>query len=73
MSSIIPDLPATPASTPLAETRQLSPAELEAAIDECRQHQAGDCFAVQRHEFLDIDPDLAGRDYTQPTPKQVTA
>ncbi|MFC0844128.1 hypothetical protein ACFH04_10450 [Streptomyces noboritoensis] len=47
-----------------ARTETLDGRRLEQLIDELRarqQHLPG--LAEQRHQFLDIDPDLAGRSY----------
>ncbi|WP_424887423.1 hypothetical protein [Streptomyces sp. XH2] len=41
---------------------------LEQVLQELRAAQAGDELAEQRHQFLDLDPDLVRADYTQPAP-----
>ncbi|WP_188272085.1 hypothetical protein [Streptomyces sp. CBMA152] len=57
----------TSADRQAAEAERLDRQRLESLIDELRarqQHLPG--LAEQRHQFLDIDPDLAERSY--PTP-----
>ncbi|MBZ4322476.1 hypothetical protein [Streptomyces huiliensis] len=39
---------------------------LERLLAELRDAQPGDALAEQRHQFLDLDPDLTRDDYTHP-------
>ncbi|MFI6056178.1 hypothetical protein ACIBCO_39705 [Streptomyces violascens] len=58
----------SPAAREAAQAEKLDRQRLESLINELRtrqQHLPG--LAEQRHQFLDIDPDLAGRIYV-PSP-----
>ncbi|MFI6689350.1 hypothetical protein [Streptomyces sp. NPDC050485] len=58
----------SPADREAAQAEKLDRQRLESLINELRarqQHLPG--LAEQRHQFLDIDPDLAGRAYV-PSP-----
>ncbi|MFI0736841.1 hypothetical protein ACH4PU_01850 [Streptomyces sp. NPDC021100] len=44
---------------------------MERLLDELRAAQHGDALAEQRHQFLDLDPDLVRDDYTRPAPVTV--
>ncbi|MGW2186604.1 hypothetical protein [Streptomyces sp. NPDC001719] len=37
-------------------------------LEELRAAQPGGALAEQRHQFLDLDPDLIREDYTKPAP-----
>ncbi|MFD9793918.1 hypothetical protein ACFWXK_23565 [Streptomyces sp. NPDC059070] len=53
-----------PAAVDQAQAEKLDGRRLELLIDELRARQQHlPALAEQRHQFLDIDPDLAGRSY----------
>ncbi|MEU2873780.1 hypothetical protein ABZ769_32025 [Streptomyces olivoreticuli] len=42
--------------------------DLGVLLEELRAAQVGPALAEQRHQFLDLDPDLVREDYTKPAP-----